>query len=101
MDFPVRFCASRIVRRSAPWNLGSGGERHFRFFLIVGLMKGHVGGGSGLHGLSGCEVSVKFRPFLYVSICKFHFAICAGTAPGNAVFVVVFPAMKMDINLRV
>ena len=57
------------------------------FFDIVSQMKGHVGGGSGSWRLSGAKGSVKFKPFLYVSIYIHLFIYCAGMAPGNERFL--------------
>ena len=54
------------------------GDRGFRFpvewlFLIVGMMKGHVGGGAGCLEPLGSGVTDKLKPFLYVlyALCIF------------------------------
>ena len=64
-------------------------------------MKGHVGGGPGFLRLSGVGYSVKFRPFLYVSIYSTRI-YCAGMAPENERFLIgLIPlGWRSDIKLE-
>ncbi len=77
------------------------GVRGCRFFLIVGLMKGHVGGGPGFRWLQGVGGSEKARPFkcpnmhipcIFVQERLLEMLVHASVIP---------PGCGLDINLRV
>ncbi|WP_235399238.1 hypothetical protein, partial [Sphingomonas sp. SRS2] len=58
-------------------------------FLIVGMMKGHVGGGSGFWRLQGVGGSVKAKSF-HVLICKTLCVLCRNGSLKFAVVVLGF-----------
>ena len=108
------------VARFTDRHLSHPGNRNseLRLFDIVILMKGHVGGGSGLWRSLGAMVSVKAMPFLgscrgfalmgsliclsYISTRECN---CAGTAPrdaGCSWFVLRGTGVGVsDMNMRV
>jgi hypothetical protein len=68
----------------------------FWLFLIVGMMKGHVGGGSGFRWPSGVGGSVKAKPFHVSQYANTVMYIVQGTAPGVTVAVLGYSTWYVD-----